>query len=239
MSEEAKVEIPKFGSREWHDYVMSKFEADELFEGNPKVEGLWRVTEEVLGIIGNYDATVTQSAHENNAYTSTVQCNIVVRLHQNIRDAHNKDNIYMPDQLTTAGVGDCGLKNADRLYAIFPSSLAETRAKGRALRTLLRLRNVVAAEELHSDAPDETDEFMSDDQLEKIETLCEKMNINTAYLIRLICEENQFKLESLRRIRKHIAAKVIKRISTFQTDKSLLTKEFKGFVKEWKSSTKG
>ena len=50
--EEEQVDTtPIYGSQEWHDYIMSKFEKRELIDGNPTCAGLRRVAEDVLGSI--------------------------------------------------------------------------------------------------------------------------------------------------------------------------------------------
>ena len=43
--------MPAYGSEDWNEYVMSKFENGELFDGNPTCAGLRRVAEELLGTI--------------------------------------------------------------------------------------------------------------------------------------------------------------------------------------------
>lgn len=222
-AQEKQVEQkPKFGSREWHDFVMSRFESDELFEGNPKVDGLWRVAEDVLGIIKTYTSRVVESPTEKNGFGATVECFI---------------SVYVPEigELVSSGVGDCNFKNADLTYARFPSSLAETRAKGRALRTLLRLRNIVAAEELSTDVPDSDDnELITDTQIDKIDLLCSKLDINVALIIPAVLEEYSYVFKNVRSISKHMAGKVIRRIDSFQNDKKLIKKELKGYSKEWR-----
>ena len=49
--EEAVETTPVYGSQEWHDYIMEKFEKRELIDGNPTCAGLRRVAEDVLGSI--------------------------------------------------------------------------------------------------------------------------------------------------------------------------------------------
>jgi hypothetical protein len=49
--EKERDNIPSYGSQEWHDYIMSKFETKELIDGNPTCAGLRRVAEDVLGSI--------------------------------------------------------------------------------------------------------------------------------------------------------------------------------------------
>ena len=43
--------MPAYGSEDWNDYVMTKFNKSELFDGNPTCAGLRRVAEELLGTI--------------------------------------------------------------------------------------------------------------------------------------------------------------------------------------------
>ncbi len=218
-----EVKPVKFGDREWHDYVMSKFAEDEIFQGNPKVDGLWRVTEEVLGIITDYTSNMVESPSEKNGFCATAECSITV--------APYTGNIKW---LNSSGVGDCSQRNSDKVYGKYPSSLAETRAKARALRTLLRLRNVVAAEELIEDSIDETDEYITDNQIDRIDILCKKLDLNVVKLLTDICRENDFELKTLSKVRKHIAAKMIKRVNNFQDDKNLIKPDQIGYKEAWR-----
>ena len=47
--EVAQEERPPYGSKEWNDFVMEKFEPHELIDGNPLVHGLRRIAEDLLG----------------------------------------------------------------------------------------------------------------------------------------------------------------------------------------------
>ena len=44
-------EAPPYNSREWSDYVMTKFDKSELIDGNPICAGLRRVSETMLGTV--------------------------------------------------------------------------------------------------------------------------------------------------------------------------------------------
>ena len=66
----------------------------------------------------------------------------------------------MEDGLRTrfvTGSADVYWGNCDKIYRNHPVAVAETRAEGRALRRALKLRKVVAAEELVEDAEDNPD----------------------------------------------------------------------------------
>lgn len=227
MPDQVEEVAPKMTSPEWTNYVLSKFQPDELYEDSPKVDGLWRVAESLLGLIVNYDAKVIEAPSERNGFSSTVECRLVLR---------REDG----ELLTSAGVGDCSPRNADSKFGIFASSFAETRAKGRALRTLLRLRNVVAAEEKDdSDNQfDDMQENITDIQQETIDVLCNKMDLNVVRVVLKVATDLNYKVTTFRTISKAVAGKIIQRLKTYQKDKKLIDDEVKGYKADWKQ-TKG
>ena len=225
VSTAAPEQIPLMTSPEWTNYVLSKFEPDELYEDSPKVDGLWRVTELLLGEISNYSITVIESPSEKNGFCSTVQCRITI-------ERHGDNKI-----LISSGVGDCNPRNADSTYGRFASSFAETRAKGRALRTMLRLRNIVAHEEKDGENPeilDGLEEPITVVQQESIDVLCHKMDLNLVRLCVAVANDVGFKITNFRTISKAVAAKILQRLNTYQKDKKLIDESLKGYVKNWK-----
>lgn len=223
VKKEEEKKVPEKTSIEWHDYVMSHFQPDELFEGNPKVDGLFRITEKLLGPITEVYSTVVEAASERNGYCATVQCQISIE----------REGKTFPERYS--GVGDCSLRNADSTYSKFPSSLAETRAKARALRTALRLRNTVAAEELMPiEGKDETEEFIKDEQITIIDTLCSKMNINVVEVINHVAKVNNYVVRTVSGMHKHIAGKIIRLLNSYQDDRTKIEPTFIGYKKEWR-----
>lgn len=227
MSEEQEIvvekPIPSFGSLDWNEYAMSKFAPDEMFEGNPKVDGLWRVTEEILGEITDYSSKVVEAPSERNNYCATVEAQMTIL-------RHGEGKRF----LNTSGVGDCSPQNADKTYSRFPSSLAETRAKARALRTVLRLRNVVAAEELNAEEPDDTHEYVTENQTETLDLLCGKLDIGVIKLLFLVAGENSYTIKKFSTIHARIIAKCIKKLGEYQNNRKEIPVHLIGYVKEWK-----
>jgi hypothetical protein len=217
-----------FWSDGWTEYVKSKLKDDDVFEGNPKVDGLWRVAEEILGLIEHYESEVCESPSERNAFGATVKVSLTVRLNE---AAATKLGVKI---LTSSGLADCSLRNAEGIYARFPSALAETRAKGRALRTLLRLQNVVVAEELAPEEADDNNELIKDEQITMIDTLCERTDINVAALIKGTCAESKYNFTKLKDTHRFMALKIIKKLRTLQDDKNNIPKELKGYIKDWR-----
>ena len=123
--------IPKIGDSKWHDYVMTLFEEDEIYKGNPTVDGLRRVATKLFGQIVNIDIAVIKPITLNDP-TVTVEFTL--------RFGHF-DCSY-------SGIADATSENIKPPYNKFLTAMAETRAEGRALKRALCLKRVISAEEM-------------------------------------------------------------------------------------------
>jgi len=121
----------------WTDYVLSQMDDIEKQDGHPTVDGLRRMTEHLLGDITGVDTHVLQVPTPENNQRATVQ--VKVRIH-----GHDGVERYAD------GAADCYSGNTEEVYRNHPVAVAETRAEGRALKRLLKLRKVVSAEEISS-----------------------------------------------------------------------------------------
>lgn len=129
----------------WKDFIMSKFDPkDEVFNGCPTVDGLRRITELVVGPIIESNAKVVQSPNKDNNYHAVVEHEIVV-----LRK-HFLDDNELPYQQIVTEVADVRTEENDNVFTKYSAAYASTRAEGRALRKLLRLRKIVAVEEMDS-----------------------------------------------------------------------------------------
>jgi hypothetical protein len=127
---------PKYGSKEWSDYVMSQFTSDELIDGNPKCAGLRRVAEELLGdIIESGPSEVYPATETNGPGRATVVFRVVF------------DWMNNGSYRSYSEVADVWDGNTDDPYSHHPAATASTRAEARALRKALKV-NCVAAEEM-------------------------------------------------------------------------------------------
>ena len=144
-------EAPEFGSEGWSNFLrgqLRKGEKDQ--DGNPRVSGLRRLTQEYFGTIVQSTASVVQAPSPDNKYTAVVSHTVVV--------AHGGDR---NDLRMFTEVADVHLGNIDEMFAAHPTATASTRAESRALRKLLQL-NGCTAEELISV---EGGNFVPDDEV--------------------------------------------------------------------------
>lgn len=220
---EAQLETPSMKDPEWSDYVISKFESDEMINGNPTVDGLRRVTELVLGPIIDCQTEVVQVPTKENEGRATAICTVTVFVGN-----------Y---EKRVGGSGDAWHKNTDMPYSKFPVAMAETRAEGRALRRLLQLRKVVAAEELSDNLTDEQDytQKISDNQVNFIEVFCKPegrgLNINVAKFI----NSGSKTYSSIRQLDHSTASACIQTLSGYQQNIETIPDTIKNYDHEWRS----
>ena len=148
MAKEKKVDCDTktnkidINSLEWNDYVLGLLSDDEKIDGNPTTDGLRRIFEIALNCtVISAESTVIQSPSPDNEKRATVSHSLTYVLNDGGTDPLFKTR-------TVSGAADVYWGNCDKIYRNHPVAVAETRAEGRALRRALRLRKVVAAEEL-------------------------------------------------------------------------------------------
>lgn len=163
---EKKSEGPSRTDPEWTDYVLEQFidrEKDE--SGNPKVDGLRRVAEKLLGPFDILTNVVQAPKFDTGA-------TVVVTL-QFSQGGYGIQRVVQ-------GAADVSTMNTQREYAMHAVATAETRAEGRALRKALGLTKVLAAEELQNADPSEADgtEKISTSMLSSLKFMCQKVNVD-------------------------------------------------------------
>ena len=170
--------IPSMDSTEWADYVMGHFRLDEMDNGNPTCDGLRRVAEAVVGPIVSREISVQQTPNKENYGTSTVVCTIQVI--NNI-----PDHILYGMTVTESDAADVNKYNTAEPYHLHPTATAATRAEARALRKILRLRKVIAAEELagESSSEDYVDAWrpsdpITEEQINLLDVVCQRCDID-------------------------------------------------------------
>ena len=170
--------VPSMDSTEWAEYVMGHFRLDEMDNGNPTCDGLRRVTETVIGPIVSRQIEVQQSPNSSNSGTATVIC--TVQVINNI-----PDHILYQMKITESDAADVNKYNTDSPYYLHPTATAATRAEARALRKMLRLRKVVAAEELagEPESEDYVDAWrpsdpVTEEQINLLDVVCQRCDIN-------------------------------------------------------------
>lgn len=169
-------DVPEYGDLGWHDYVMSLFEEDDLYDGMyPTLKGLRRVAVKILGRPVS-SRIVQMESTLNEESPGRAYC--VYELAFNSRDSF--ETIYYQ------GAADAYPGNIQGGYNVYPVAIAENRAEARAYRKALLL-NIVTAEEMGGSEKEsfvsiasgeyKEDELMSATQMKVIESKARQLNI--------------------------------------------------------------
>lgn len=213
---------------EWTDYVLGFLSDDEKIAGNPTTDGLRRIFEKVLNCaVISADSTVSQSPNIENERRATV----IHSLTYVIKDEQEPEE---SKYRTVSGAADVYWGNCDKVYRNHPVAVAETRAEGRALRRALKLRKVVAAEEIAKDIDtDHLDENnlnkINSTQINFIDVFGKRLNIN---IIKLL-EQLDIKVKNIYDMSYDDAVKSIKILSSYQQNNTVPS-ELVGYDSNWK-----
>lgn len=213
---------------EWTDYVLGFLSDDEKISGNPTTDGLRRIFEKVLNcVVISADSTVSQSPNIENERRATV----IHSLTYVIKDENEPET---SKYRTVSGAADVYWGNCDKVYRNHPVAVAETRAEGRALRRALKLRKVVAAEEIAKDI--DTDHLeennlnkINNTQINFIDVFGKRLNIN---IIKLL-ESLDIKVGNVYHMSYDDAVKSIKILSSYQQTNTVPS-DLVGYDSNWK-----
>tara|TARA_B100001778_G_C18492271_1_gene585620 strand:+ start:162 stop:842 length:681 start_codon:yes stop_codon:yes gene_type:complete len=226
MSKAQKESIPTINDITWTDHVLELLSDDEKIKGNPTTDGLRRVFEIALDctIIGS-TSKICQSPEPENGNRATV----VHSLGYVLNDKSLDDTIKTR---TVDGSADVYWGNCDKIFRNHPVAVAETRAEGRALRRALRLRKVVAAEEIAEEVEDldgNTVNKITNNQINFIDVMSKRLNINVT---KLLSEQNLD--TNIYTVSHSDAVGIIRQLSKYQQDMSSISENITGYNNEWK-----
>ena len=212
----------------WTDYVLSLLSDDEKISGNPTTDGLRRIFEIALNCdLVESSSEIPQVPSPENEKRATV----IHRLAYYLKDASIPEHSRFR---TVSGSADVFWGNCDKVYRNYPVAVAETRAEGRALRRALKLRKVVAAEEMAKDLEDHPDENsvskISVNQINFIDIIAQRLNINVTNLIKTlaISEDNVYNISH------ENAVSIIKNLTSYQQDMNKIPTDLMGYQSHWK-----
>jgi hypothetical protein len=208
---------PKFGSPEWSDYVMSQFTPEELDNGYPKVDGLRRVAQNLLGeIVFSGIQQVFPAADGSSIGRVTVVYAIEFAWSLGVELRHRDITSFDYPLKRFSDVADAWSGNAEYKYAVHTASLAATKAEARVLRKALQIRTI-AAEEMStgnvSDVPSGDNENISEKQYAVVQSKCDQLGIDMIKLaVSIGLENNPLKWT------KGDGTKLISKINKIQTE---------------------
>ena len=221
--------VPKITDLAWTDYVLSMLSEDEKIKGNPSTDGLRRIFELALNckIIGATSAVVQSPSPDNEKRATVIHS--ITYVFNTVDAEHAQLNT-----VTVDGSADVYWGNCDKVFRNHPVAVAETRAEGRALRRGLRLRKVVAAEELVENIEDHPDENstnkISNNQINFIDVMAQRLNINVMSLL----EYNGIKTENVYSLSHDSAVSVIRLLSKLQQNVGDIPENILGYSTDWK-----
>jgi len=223
---------PTIHDIEWTDYVLSFLTEDEKIMGNPTTDGLRRIFEKVMDCeIAHCDTTVVQSPSRDNEMRATVTHTLTYILNREHPEGSEKPFL---NSRSVTGAADVYWGNCDKIFRNHPVAVAETRAEGRALRRALRLRKVVAAEEMASEIEDHPDAHtinkISNNQINFIDVMSQRLNINVEKLLEL----NNLVKENVYDTLHEEAVEIIRSLSKYQQNISDIPESILGYSNEWK-----
>jgi hypothetical protein len=228
---EENILIPTIHDIGWTDYVLSFLEEEEKIMGNPTTDGLRRIFEKVMGCeITHADTNVIQAPARENEMRATVTHTITYILN---REHHEGSKTAFLNSRSVTGAADVYWGNCDKIFRNHPVAVAETRAEGRALRRALRLRKVVAAEEMASDIEDHPDagniDKITNNQINFIDVLSKRLNVNVLKML----EKLDIKEENVYNITYDNAVKIASSLASYQ-QKDSVSDDILGYDSNWK-----
>jgi hypothetical protein len=220
---------PTIHDPEWTDYVLSQLNDDEKIMGNPTTDGLRRIFENVMNCeIMESSTKVDQAPSPENEKRATVTFSLSFKPNE---QTESRLGLYNTKLVT--GAADVYWGNCDKIFRNHPVAVAETRAEGRALRRALRLKKVVAAEELAAEIEDHPDHDsvskITVNQINFIDVLAKRLDINPTK-----CFENMGLANNLYELDHANGVSIIRQLSSYQQDTSAIPETIKGYEEDWK-----
>jgi hypothetical protein len=233
-TEETQViekEKPTPNDIEWTDYVLSLLSDDEKIAGNPTTDGLRRIFEIALNCaVVESTSNVAQTPDINNEKRATVVHTIGYII---LNSSDGNSDPMLLNMRTVSGAADVYWGNCDKIFRNHPVAVAETRAEGRALRRALKLRKVVAAEELAKDIEDHPDHDtvtkITNNQLNFMDVLAKRLDINMTKLLSKLA----LPVDNLYNISYTDAVNVVTQLTQYQQQNNV-SEDILGYDSTWK-----
>ena len=211
----------------WTDHVLSLLSDDEKIAGNPTTDGLRRVFEIAINCtVIKAESAVVQAPCQENEKRATVVHSLSYFM---------KDDSLVQDlkYRSVSGAADVYWGNCDKIYRNHPVAVAETRAEGRALRRALKLRKVVAAEEIANNIEDDIDRDsvnkISSNQLNFMDVMAKRLNINIVKLANTMSLDGK----NIKKLLHQDAVKLIRELSRHQQEIDDISEDIKPYDHTW------
>lgn len=200
---------PTIGDPKWTDYILSLLTEKEYVtikdKKIPRMDGLRRVCNLVLGRVYSSESYVVGSPDQNNNFTATVQHTIKIK----------QSDGY--DDLVITGVADASREYLQHPFNQYVVANASTKAMARAYRSALELQ-VLVADELNSvndlNSDDEDGQPIESAQKAAIRSLCKRLSID----VDLFINSGAFSYKSLDQIPRGTARQMVGILNGYQSN---------------------
>jgi hypothetical protein len=222
-------EVPEYTSPSWGQYVLDQFTEEELFDGNPVLDGLRRVAELLLGDILESTTQVVQTPTPDNGERATAIAKVVINVNYADRAVIK---VY-------SGSADAYPGNIAPGFEKYPVALAETRAEARALRKALRLRTV-AHEELGAGGGQEVvvktegTKALSTEQAKVISFIAKGNNVNVEKLLTHLGTTGVIVYNNVKSLSDSDGKEICRVLSAYQADRTTIPEGIIGYSEDWR-----
>ena len=225
--DECKIPTPK--DPEWTDYVLADLTSDEKIKENPTTNGLRRLVEKFIGEIVESNTTILQTPSPDNEKRATVMVEIVIQTEYG--------------QSKFSGAADVYSGNSTLPFSNHPVATAETKAEGRAYKRALKIRTSTweelegASSTSQKTPTEEFPQYIKEEQLNFLDILGKRLNINIVKFITLRCKLNN---GDVRKLSYEQGGNLVNVLSSVQENKGDYLEEIKaecvGYNANWLQS---
>lgn len=211
----------------WPDRLMARLTRDEVVvkgeKTYPRVDGLWRLVEVVLGPVVGYVPKVVRADDRS----ATVEVTLTVRRTDGTSECYG-------------GVAGASPLSLEKGFDRFPEAVAETRAKGRACRTALRLYRQVTAEELVENPARDPDEprTVTSAQVNALDLKGAELDLDVREFLRWVARERKIDTRGVTRVGNlpwDLGLAAMKVVSEIQQGRTEPPQSCRGYKPDWQN----
>jgi hypothetical protein len=207
ISDNDITEPPSYMDPEWTDYVISQLDESEFWEGVPKLDGLRRLVEKLISPIVRVVVDIKPVISTNIAIIATAT--VLLRNGEEFSAASDATPSSAPE----------GFRN--RLTA-----LADSRAKSKVYREILRLKNISTTEEVNQSIDTDEHELIVGSQTILINNLMKDIKTvhnKTISLSKLIKQLFPMQSGDINTLKYSEAGKIVQKLSNFKAKREEIT----------------
>lgn len=225
---DSEVEVPDRTSTEWNDYVMSLFDEAEMIDEAPRVFGLRRVAEMLVGEIVESRTVNVQVLDFGGPIGKTA--NVTYRITFSTPNGEKK---------VFADTADVWEGNTPDLFLVHPAATAATKAEARVLRKALGIY-CLAAEELDNDRDaseylskqsGQKEERINQNQITFLNSRCKKLDIDVMKFVNNF-DENEYL--SINEVKKDVAVNMVQEITELLKGEKEVDEKLLGYSEDWR-----